>query len=116
MNKYDVENYLPLAKEAVNKILANNPSVSDLGDYRNKMSGLSTAIVMNGLLPAMFYYLKNDENVVKLIAFKEEKNAKEYVDHLVELRRQNLDHELDLKKEEALLFATSLKLYLNLYK
>ena len=115
MNKYEIENRLPEAKAAVENILVTS-KVEKIGEYRNKMSSFSSMVLMNGLISTLAYYFKNDPNVVRLIAYKKASDPKDYFNMIIDLKRENKDVELKLETDEALTFATSLKLVLNLYK
>ncbi len=114
MNKNDVEKYLADADTIVKEVL--KPEQNDISEYRNKMSSFSTMVVMNGLLPALAFYRKNDDKVVELFARKENKSKKDYYDYLLNLKREGKDAELAVITDDVLSFATSLKLILNLYK
>lgn len=108
MDKRAVESYMSLADKAINEVFPDGKIDST---YRSKMSAFGATVIMSGLLPAVAYYKKNEEKVIKLLEYM----YKEYMNlekvNLFETAK-NKDDEF---KELVINFSISLKLVMNLY-
>lgn len=116
MNRFEIEKKLPDARIAVESILINSVPKEKVGEYRNKMSSFSSMVLMNGLISTLAYYFQNDPKVVELIAKNKGLDPRTYFNELIDLKEKKNEVELKVRTDEALVFATSLKLVLNLYK
>ena len=68
MDKREVERYMPLADEAISKVL-NGKEIDKT--FRSKLSAFGATVIMSGLVPAIVYYVKEEQTmvVVNLLAY-----------------------------------------------
>lgn len=111
MDKRAVERYMPMADEAIKTVFGNEKIDKT---YRSKLSAFGAAVIMSGLLPALAYYKKNEEKVIKLLEnmYEKKSGTKLGSDGLFGLAKNEKDEDL---KELIINFSISLKLVMNLY-
>lgn len=121
MDKRAVENFMPLADDAIRKTFKDKDGkiVVD-STYRSKMSAFGAAVIMSGLLPALAYYQKNEDKIIKLLEYMYKEYDKKY-NELDDTKENSIfeiakdEKNKDNLKELILNFSISLKLVMNLY-
>ena len=117
MDKRAVENFMPLADDAIieNFKDANGKIVVD-STYRSKMSAFGAVVIMSGLLPALAYYQKKEKTIIKLLEYMYKKyNELDDTKEISIFKKAKAEENKDNLKELILNFSISLKLVMNLY-